>query len=191
MTQVEIGRFLSDRAKRSAVSEVSSEAVRLVIKGLSCNSQYEETARQILSKYGLACPRAGRWYSQDDLTQVLRKVAAQNGPFVLYNVGIRIADVIDFPSDIDSTRQALKWLGTFHERSHRGESIGAYTIVETGMGSVTMVSTSLYPCDFDRGLIETTARRFRPARSCRVSLVHGESSCRKDGGDSCTYSVEW
>ena len=173
----------------TSAATVSGETVRLVLEGLG---EHRKTSRNILSQYGLDRPRPDRWYAHDDLTELLRTIAARGGPFTLYNAGMYVADMTNFPPQIDSTEKAIQWLGSVHERSHRGRHIGAYTTAETGMGSVAVVSSSLYPCDFDRGLIETTARRFRPARSRRVSLVHDESSpCREDGGHSCTYSVQW
>jgi len=169
--------------------KVSGGTARLVLEGLG---QHRKASRHILSRYGLDRPRADNWYSEEELLEVLRTIAAAGPPFTLYNAGMYVADMTSFPPQIDSIQQAIEWLGSVHERSHRGERIGGYTTEETGMGSLTVVSTSSYPCDFDRGLIETTARRFRPLHSGRVSIVHDDSSpCREDGGDSCTYSVEW
>ncbi len=168
---------------------VQGETARMVIDGLG---ELKKKARHILSEYGLERPRPDRWYSHEDLAKLLREVATHGGPFTLYNAGTYVADTMRFPPQVDSMDQALRWLGSAHETAHRGEELGAYTVEGTEMGSVTVISSSLYPCDFDRGLIETTARRFRPAQSRRVSLMHYESSpCRESGGEYCMYSVKW
>ena len=168
---------------------VHGETARMVIDGLG---ELKKRARHILSEYGLERPRPDQWYPFEDLAKLLGEVATHSGPFTLYNAGTYVADSMSFPPQVDSIGRALCWLGSAHETTHCGEELGAYTIEETEMGSVTVISRSLYPCDFDRGLIETTARRFRPAQSRRVSLMHYESSpCRKTGGKCCMYSVKW
>ena len=168
---------------------VSGETVQMVLEGLG---ELRKNSRHILSEYGLDRPRADQWYSHEDLTELLGAIASQGGPFTLYNAGMHVADTMAFPPQINSMEKALQWLGSVHERSHRGEQMGAYTTEATGMRSATVVSSSFYPCDFDLGLIETTARRFRPSQSRRVSVTHDDSSlCRNNGGDSCTYSVQW
>jgi hypothetical protein len=170
-------------------SMVNGETARMVIDGLG---ELKKKTRHILSEYGLERPRPDQWYSHEDLVKLLAEVAVHGGTFTLYNAGAYVAGAMSFPPQVDSMGQALRWLGSAYETAHRGEESGAYTIEETENGSVTVISSSLYPCDFDRGLIEATARRFRPEQLRRVSLMHYESSpCRKTGDRFCAYSIKW
>jgi hypothetical protein len=45
-----------------------------------------------------------------------------------------------------------------------------------------------YPSEFDRGIITSLSRRFKP--HCEVKLDPDKPS-RTEGGDSCTYIIEW
>ncbi|MBU1151685.1 hypothetical protein KJ632_02545, partial [Patescibacteria group bacterium] len=49
-----------------------------------------------------------------------------------------------------------------------------------------------YPCDFDKGIIESMARMFKPQKSLQVSVTHDNSEeCRKKGHSECCYTVNW
>jgi hypothetical protein len=51
-----------------------------------------------------------------------------------------------------------------------------------------LICENPYPCDLDRGIVEAMARRFEPA----AMVFHDTKSlCRKAGGESCTFHVEW
>jgi hypothetical protein len=54
-----------------------------------------------------------------------------------------------------------------------------------------MVCANPYPCDFDRGIVEAMAGRFRPQGSVPVVRHDGAQPCRKTGGESCTYLIRW
>ena len=48
-----------------------------------------------------------------------------------------------------------------------------------------------YPCEFDFGIVEHTARMFAP-KGVVTSVHHDDSQpCRKKGADSCTYRITW
>ena len=75
--------------------------------------------------------------------------------------------------------------------NHRGGEIGHYTFTKTGDKRATMVCRNPYPCDFDRGIVEAMAQRFRPQGSI-VKVQHDSTKpCRKSQSDSCTYLVSW
>ncbi len=71
------------------------------------------------------------------------------------------------------------------------EGIGHYGHQRIDDRSARMVCNNPYPCDFDRGIIESAANKFKPA-GFRVSVVHDEPSrCRMTGADACAYTVSW
>ncbi|HEY0093508.1 MAG TPA: hypothetical protein VGB96_04255, partial [Archangium sp.] len=69
------------------------------------------------------------------------------------------------------------------------EGIGHYRYQAVpGKKQVLCISDTPYPCDFDEGLVLAMAQRFEPT----ATLVHqNPTTCRKKGGMSCTYTVNW
>ena len=169
--------------------EVSGELVLAMVEGMrGVRKRY----RHLLAEYGLDDPKPDRWYSRDELLDVFETLAADAGPFVVFDMGARVADNASFPAEIDSVEEALARADALFQSSHRGAEVGSYTFEKTGEGSGTMVCRTPYPCDFDRALIEALALRFRPRESWNVTVKHEETAaCRKQGGDSCTYTVQW
>ena len=75
--------------------------------------------------------------------------------------------------------------------NHRGGEIGHYNHKSYGPNKATIECANPYPCDFDRGIIEAMATRFKP-NGAIVKVQHDASKpCRKNGADSCTYQVSW
>ncbi len=169
--------------------EVNGELVLAMVEGMrGIRKRY----RHLLAEYGVDDPRPDCWYSRDELLDIFETISANVGPFVICDMGTRVADDARFPAEIDSVEKALTHAGDFFRDGHRGEKVGSYTFEKTGEGSGTMVCKTPYPCDFDRGLIEALALRFRPEGSWNVTVKHEETAaCRKQGGDSCSYTVQW
>ena len=170
-------------------TEVSGETVLAMTKGMrGVRKRY----RHLLAEHGLDDPKPDRWYSRDELLDVFETLSANVGPFAISDMGARVADDAKFPAEIDSVEKALTQLDAFYRWGHRGAKAGSYIFEKTGEDSGTMVCRTPYPCDFDRGLIEAIAQRFRPKGSWNVTAKHEDgAACRKRGGDSCTYIVQW
>ncbi|MDQ3522857.1 MAG: hypothetical protein M3434_11050 [Gemmatimonadota bacterium] len=57
----------------------------------------------------------------------------------------------------------------------------------TGSRSADIVTSTPYPCDFDRGVIQGFFQRFMDGR---VTVMHdAHRACKALGGTSCTYLV--
>ena len=177
--------------------EVRGEIVLAMIKGMG---GLGKRLRHVLAEHGLDYPRPDHWYSQDDLLEALEAIAAGGTPFVVFNMGTQVADDAEFPPEIDSIEKALTHLDALHGGGHRvfsggghcNAKTGSYAFEKTGERSGAIVCRTPYACDFDRGLIEATVRRFRPQGSWDVTVKHADSlGCRKLGGDGCTYLVGW
>jgi hypothetical protein len=55
-----------------------------------------------------------------------------------------------------------------------------------------MACKNPYPSEFDRGIITTMLRRFKPTLSTRYDVVRDPSKpTRLEGADSCTYRIIW
>jgi hypothetical protein len=169
--------------------EVSGDVARAIVKGMHAIGK---RFRHALAEHGLDNPDPDCWYSLDALLDVFETLSDNVGPFVISGIGARVADDAKFPAEVDSVEEALTYVDTLLRSSHRGADFGSYVFNKMGKDSGRIVSTTQYPCDFDRAFVEAVARRFRPKQSWNVTVQHEESTaCRKRGGDCCTYVVKW
>ncbi len=79
-----------------------------------------------------------------------------------------------------------------YHMNHKNGEIGDYKFKATDAHGGKFVCKNPYPCDFDKGIIEAMANKFKPSDSLAVLVEHDpKCDCRKTGGDSCTYNVSW
>lgn len=183
--------------------EVNGETVLAVVDGMGL---FKKKAIDILQNHGIARPTPGRWYSQQLWLDSFREISDTIGPMTLFAIGNKIPRNARFPHDIDTIEKALRSIDIAYHMNHRvagktlfdpvtgktGEGIGHYDYEPTGPCKATMVCPNPYPCDFDRGIIDAMAQRFKPARCLFVNVKHDDAApCRKKGAESCTYYVEW
>jgi hypothetical protein len=68
------------------------------------------------------------------------------------------------------------------------EGIGHYRVRRDGERQLVIECENPYPCDLDRGIVETVAKRFQPD----ATVVHAaKAPCRKQGANACALVVEW
>ncbi|HLA83665.1 MAG TPA: hypothetical protein VJL29_02640 [Thermoguttaceae bacterium] len=183
--------------------EVNGETVFAVVDGMGL---FKSRALQILAQNGIVDPKPGRWYSQQAWLDSFRVISETIGSLTLCAIGRKIPENANFPTDIDSIETALASIDVAYHMNHRlvgkclfdprtgkmSEGIGHYRYDKMGNKKVRMTCNNPYPCEFDRGIIEAMAQRFKPAGCLFVSVKHDDdASCRKKGADSCTYHVEW
>lgn len=183
--------------------EVNGESVLAVLGGMG---NFKEKGREILAWNGILAPEAGRWYQQQALLDSLKQIAGSFRPITLTSIGRKAPELIRFPVGIQNVHQALLSLDIAYHLNHRKngrvlynsiehkvlDGIGHYFYKHTGPASAVMICTSPYPCEFDRGLIDATALRFRQEGVGDIHVAHEASDhCRKNGDDFCTYRVEW
>ena len=68
--------------------------------------------------------------------------------------------------------------------------IGHYAYAPSGDTSGTMTCNNPYPCEFDFGIIEAAANKFKPA-TATITVQHALGMCRQKGAESCAYTVAW
>jgi len=172
----------------SPTVQVNGETVLSVVEGLGA---FKPTALQILADNGIKDPQPGQWYSQQAWLDAFKTISEKLGQVTLYSIGLKIPETAKFPPAIDSIEKALASIDVAYHMNHRMGEIGNYKYEATGEKSARMVCTNPYPCDFDRGIIEAVAKRFRP-KGALVRVKHDDSApCRKQGAESCTYLIEW
>ncbi len=183
--------------------EVKGEAVLSLLDGMG---SYKSMALKLLSDVGIDDPRAGQWYPQQAWLDAFRKIHDGVGDSVLFTIGTKIPSNAQFPREIDGLEKALQAIDVAYHMNHRIggktmfdpgsgrmlEGIGHYGYEKAGDKMVAMTCGNPYPCDFDQGIIDAMARKFKPAGSLFIKVKHDDTRpCRKKGADACTYRVEW
>ncbi len=172
----------------SANVEVNGETVLSIVDGMGA---MKTMASKILEEAGIKDPKPGQWFKQQAWLDAFRKISATVGPNTLSQIGQKIPENAQFPPAINSIEKALGAIEVAYHMNHRGGEIGHYNFSLKGSNQGTMECANPYPCDFDRGIIVSMARRFAP-KSASVRVAHDDSKpCRKTGAESCTYHVNW
>jgi hypothetical protein len=172
----------------SASVEVNGETVLSIVDGMGA---MKSMAMAILEKNGIKDPKPGQWFKQQSWLNAFKQISESIGANTLSQIGQKIPENAQFPPDIDSIEKALAAIDVAYHMNHRNGEIGNYNYKANGPGKALMNCANPYPCDFDRGIIVSMARRFA-AKSANVRVVHNDSKlCRKNGAESCTYAVAW
>jgi hypothetical protein len=183
--------------------EVNGETVTSIVDGMG---SFKSRGFDILTKNGIAQPEAGKWYSQQAWLASFKSIADTVGPTTLMAIGKKIPENAKFPPDINTIDKALAAIDVAYHMNHRSggrqlfdpstgrmsEGIGHYNFVKVNETKAKVICNNPYPCEFDKGIVEAMAKRFKPAGSMFVKVTHDDScGCRKRGGDACTFVVEW
>ena len=169
--------------------EVNGETVLSVIDAMGI---FKSQAMKILEQNGVIDPAPGMWYQQQAWLDAFKFISEEIGPNTLYNIGRKIPENAQFPPDIDNIEKALSAIDVAYHMNHRGGEIGHYTFESTGEKSGKVICNNPYPCEFDKGIVESMARKFQPADSIMIMVTHDQSGgCRSNGGETCTYNVTW
>lgn len=176
------------QAKEPGV-EVLGDAILSTVEAMG---GFRETALRILRENGVENPQRGAWYLQQSWLNAFKQISESIGKNTLYLIGTKIPESAVFPPDIKTIHQALASIDIAYHMNHRGGKIGSYGYTEEGERSGTFVCDNPYPDDFDRGIIEAMAKRFKPADAIRVKVEQDESApSRGQGAESTTYRVSW
>lgn len=183
--------------------EVNGETVLSVVDGMGA---FRDRAYKFLESNGIVNPEAGKWYSQQAWLNAFKAIAQATGDYSLFNIGKKIPENAKFPPEINSIEKALAAIDVAYHMNHRidgkilfdpatgamREGIGHYRSEKTVEREIRMVCDNPYPSDFDRGIIEAMAQKFKPTGAGIVVVKLDDSRpTRKKGADSCTYIVRW
>ena len=168
--------------------EVNGQTVLTIIEGMA---MVKSLAVQILKENGLSNIEKDHWYSQQNWLNVYKTIGQKLGPSTLYQIGTKIPENANFPPDIDTLHKALTSIDIAYHFNHRGGEIGHYTLSSFGKNEAIMICENPYPCDFDRGLISAMVHRFVGAGNSCIVTHSLQGECRKNGGESCTYTISY
>ena len=160
-----------------------------VFSFLDAMGAFRRIGLQILSEQGIPHLKPEQWYSQQAVLNVFKVIAEQAGPGTLKTTGTKVPDNVVFPP-VSSLEQAFELIDEAYHMNHQGSDIGYYKFEKTGQRSGRMECYNPYPCDFDEGLIQGTAAKFKLAEHI-VIVKHEGDLCRKNGDDICAYTITW
>lgn len=172
------------------ISDSVEVSGRVVLALVNVMGAFRNLSLDILRQAGVENPKEGEWYSLRSFLGAFDGMMEKIGPNTLSAVGRQIVAQAPFPPEVDSPPKALMMLDHAYREEHRGGEVGHYHFVSKGGNSGTMVSTSPYPENFDRGLIRALVEKFEPDGLIDVHLDESPAS-RERGADARTYSVSW
>ena len=171
--------------------EVNGQTILSVVEALQIGKEFRTA---ILAKHGIENPQPAVWYSQQAWLDAFREIAETIGDRTLFMIGKVIPEHADFPPAIDTLEKALSSIDVAYHMNHRKGEIGHYTLTsfDEEKREATMVCNNPYPSEFDRGIITTMLRRFRPKVSFKYEVIlDTNEETRINGGESCTYRILW
>ncbi len=169
--------------------EVNGETVLSIVNRMGI---FKKQAYEILRKNGIVDPKPGQWYSQQSWLNAFKTISDELGQATLSIIGKKIPDNAQWPPEVDNIEKALGSIDVAYHMNHRNGEIGHYKFEKVGDREFKITCNNPYPCDFDKGLIEAVALKFKPADVIGLRVKHDDSKpCRKKGHDSCTYIVTW
>lgn len=154
------------------------------------SEDYRARAHDALAQNSIEDPTPDEWYSQQAWLNTIEVIADELEPHILDRLGEQIPDVVDWPRGIQGIEAGLESIDDAYQRNHRGDNIGSYRFEKTGPQQGRITCMTPYPCFFDRGLVRAVAQRYAPVESFVFVEEQGET-CRRDGADTCTYTVHW
>ena len=181
--------------------EVNGKTMNSVVNALPSIGFF---VKKIFLEVGLPAPdeiAPGQFYPQQQWLDAFKLISEKAGAHTLMSIGEKIPENAIFPSDISNIEQALASIDIAYHMNHRKnkqvlfqngeliEGIGHYGYFKVpNENKIIMTCNNPYNCDFDRGIISAMAKEFQP----QVKITHEEvNSCRKLGGETCTYFVIW
>ncbi len=163
----------------------------VVLSFVAVMGAFRRLADEILAKNGIVDPRPGKWYSQQAWLNSFKAITEEIGPKTLFVLARQIPLAAPIPPELDTLEKALFNLDRSYRETHRGGDVGHYIFYKTGERCGRVETRNPYPCDFDRGLLDALAHRLEAGNPYVDIHHHDESPCKKQGAESCLYTVSW
>lgn len=170
---------------------------------------YRARALAIMGKLGVTSVQAGHWYPLEILLTTFAKLEEAAGARTMRRIGATVASTAVWPAGVDSLDKALSSIDVAYHMNHRRDGRELFdaatgTIVEGGIGhdvffpakegerSAVYVCGSFYPDEFDLGMAEVLANKFKPAGADKVTVeIDTSAPARRSGGATTTYLLRW
>lgn len=172
--------------------EVNGQTVLTIVEEAMgrFSTEYRERALEALATEGITDPDPAEWYPQQTWLNAFETIADELQPHVLDRLGEQLPDVAEWPNDLETVPEGLRSIDEAYRDNHRGGEIGYYQFEQTDDREGEITCHNPYPCPFDRGLIRGVAKNNASVDSFVFIEETGET-CRRDGDDTCVYTVYW
>lgn len=143
-----------------------------------------------LSEEGITNPDIDTWYDIKIILRFYKKIVEYYGPHTTFDLGKAIPENAVFPPGLDSIESAFELINTGYHMNHRNGYVGFYNVVSHDLEAkeIVMQCYNPYPCDFDRGIFTSMARKFQTG----VRVIVDESKpTKKKGGDESWYIISY
>ncbi|HAS40354.1 MAG TPA: hypothetical protein DCS93_07735 [Microscillaceae bacterium] len=171
--------------------EVSGQSILGFVNAIPI---YRDEMVGVLQRNGIANLKSEEWYPMICNLNAYKEIGESYGSNTLFAIGKAIPEHAEFPPDIDTLEKALLSIDMAYQMNHRNGEIGYYKLVRFNMDDklAVMECRNPYPSNFDRGIITTMARKFKPPRVLNIEVeIDPSKPSRLDGADVCTYRITW
>lgn len=172
----------------AAGAKVDGQVILSVLKVLE---GFRNTAMRILREKGIDNPRPGKLYCQQAWLDAFKIISDRVGSLCLVQVGRMIHEANFLRTDIDSLEKALVSVDEVYRKTHDNDKSGKYMFIRMGLNSARVICRTPYPCDLDKGIIQSMSWRYKPVGTLGAVVFHDGPGCRKNGDDECVYMVRW
>jgi hypothetical protein len=168
--------------------EVNGETVLATVNAFP--EYMRKIALDILKKNGIENPAPGIWYSQKAWLDSFKEVSLKFGSNTLFEIGKAIPANAKFPPEINNIEKALASIDVAYKMNHRNGDIGFYKLVSHDANTKILVMNckNPYPCDFDRGIITTMARKFKAGVVVKLDTT---KPSRNEGAEDSWYIITY
>jgi hypothetical protein len=143
-----------------------------------------------LAEEGITNLDVDAWYSLKIILRYYKKVVEYYGPHTTFDLGKSIPENAVFPPGVDSIESGFELINMGYNMNHRNGYVGFYNVVSHDLEKkeIVMQCYNPYPCDFDRGIFTSMARKFKTG----VRVVVDETKpTKKKGGDESWYIISY
>ncbi len=172
-------------------AEVSGQSILGFVNAIPV---FREEMLQVLQKNGIDNLKPDEWYPMICNLNAYKEIGESYGANTLFAIGKAIPEHAVFPPDIDDLEKALASIDVAYHMNHRNGDIGHYKLAKFSEVDklATMECYNPYPSNFDRGIITTMVRKFKPPTVLRIDVeVDTSKPSRLDGADRCTFRIIW
>jgi len=182
--------------------EVNKQTVLSIVNSMTTG---RERRLKILLNNGIN-PEEKEWFNQQNWLNAFKAISEDLGEMNLFLIGKAIIDNAEFPP-IKDLEDGLRSIDVAYHMNHRlnnkvmfnpvnetmVQEIGNYKLIKFDANNkeALMVSNTPYPSKFDEGIIAQVVRKFRPTGAREVIKHDTTKETRKNGANSCTYSITW
>jgi hypothetical protein len=156
---------------------------------MSLHSSTRNNMLRILADLGITDPNPEKWYDNKIILEFYYRLAKEYGPNTIFQIGKAIPHNAKFPPGINTIEDGFKLIDTAFKMNKQGY-VGFYKMVEHDKENkkIVMQCHHPYPCDVDRGLFISMARKFKTG--VRVELDTTKPH-KKQGGNESWYIITY